>query len=297
MSRKHLYLCIYLSCFATFLIAQNKKKHYSLSGGGFHVPKFSETFTRDFEFRGLNIINDSTGVNNLQRGTFVTTNVVQSHFGYYGEAKTHFDFKRSSLTVGLGISFTRHEQIQISDILNLQIIHLDTIPFFVPNNNNPQQPCDSFENSFRDFNDGNPFPLLFRRTDIYLPIRYHYQLVPNKISLYAGLHIQSSFLIQTHRNINIERTELKDDHISCKFVLVETDLNVSEFLDNFLLKWDAGINLHVTPKWSFDLGVNQTAFAYQTLGLLTSSVVLNIWDWYRPLHFTAGVSYHFDVNW
>lgn len=288
MNTKYFYTFLFLFLVTTSF-AQDRKLHFSISGGGIMVPSSSISLNRAIDFLMFEQIDEETGVNFHLSGERESSLSYKSHLAYYMELKRHLDYKKSGIVIGIGFSKKRHDVFQNHLLTNQVRNVIDTISIVPPVERFGE--CTYHSNTFEDLGElKTPLDIF----NLYLLVHYRYQLIPNKLSLHVGIQMQTSRIERQQRFIRRDELDY-GSQIVCSWSFFEPESVVRDLFFLTIFKWDTRLNYQISPTLAVDLGVNKQLDPTALLFIDPNST--SVERWYRPLSFTVGLSYHFNVKW
>lgn len=198
--------------------------------------------------------------------------------------------ERLSLRTGLGLNYGTYSIGSYTNWISSDVISMDTVydeigdPFI-----DIESPCDCFENSSSDVSGG-----LDRRThqqllNLSIPLDIGYDIIPGKLSVRGGAYFQTPlYAAASQQRLDVEMTTT-DDMTKCKWVIIEDKTTALHGIRNFQWGVSTWATYELLPGVRVELGVRQQINDMYVMED-NQSFRLN-GNSYRPLTFSAGVSY------
>ena len=257
-------------------------------------------FTQPGEYTKLDSFDTSSGTR------LDDTTVIRRYYHFISEntkdylARTAYEInglfsiklsERVSLRTGLGFNYGTYSIGSSSNFSISDVIRIDTVydkeddPIIIGSL------CDCYENSSSDVSAG-----LDRRThqqllNLSIPLDIGYDIIPGKLSIRGGAYFQTPlYAAASNQRVDLEMTTT-EDMTKCKWVIIENKTTALHGIRNFQWGVSAWATYEVLPRVRVEVGVRQQVNDmyviedYQDFSFDNNS--------YKPLTFSAGVSYRF----
>jgi len=271
-----------LSC--TQLFAQS----YSISAGTY-IPTNAELETQsEITFFSYQTFEDFT-IRRETKNVQSQTQNYEGRPGFYIQALQSFninsDFK---ITTGLGINAMRFNYQATSMLISQETLSVDTIA-----NNDGVNPtsfiqCDSYANSFSDFNasSGTDYSIYY----LAIPLRLDYRPIE-----LLGFSLGGEFRTPLKSAVVNEFIGIDSESVGgmtiCEYFLRTDEDHSGNGINNLELDISAGVQFYFADHWSVDLGVSKTIS--KTFYQYDENDVFFGNKKFSPLLTKLGISYYF----
>ena len=240
-------------------------------------------------------LNDSTDILTLWELSIDHTSDYKTNPGF--EVNGLFNIRMSdrfSLRTGMGLNYG---SFSVGSSLNFTLgdmISVDTIP----RDTNDIFPigslCDCYENNSEDVIDGLDERTHQSMLNLAIPVELGYDIIPGKLSIRAGAYFQTPLYAAAKREYIDVEVSTTEDMTKCKFVIAEEKNTAATGINNFQWGVSSWINYQLSPKLQVEVGVRKLmndTYVKEELQIITYDN-----NSFKPLTFSAGISYRFDLG-